>query len=48
MNRLGLILLGLWLIAKGVLSLAHLRIPGSTLVLDVIAIVAGVLLLIAR
>lgn len=48
MNKLGSILLGVWLIARGVLSLAHLHFPGAPLLLDVLAIVAGVLLLISR
>jgi ABC-type thiamin/hydroxymethylpyrimidine transport system permease subunit len=48
MGKLAALLLGLWLIAKGVLSLAHLHLPGSSVILDVLAVVAGVLLILRR
>lgn len=48
MGKLAALLLGLWLIAKGVLSLAHLHLPGSSIILDVLAVVAGVLLILRR
>jgi hypothetical protein len=50
--RLGLILLGVWLIAMGVLQLHLLNIPRSDVlmgwVIPLVAIVAGVLILIDR
>jgi hypothetical protein len=48
-NRLGLRLLGIWLIASGVLILApNLNFSGSGTVLAVLAVVAGVLVLLDR
>lgn len=48
MNRVGMLLLGIWLILSGLMPLLHIRFQGSGLVLDVLAIVAGVLILIRR
>jgi hypothetical protein len=42
---LGILLMAIWLIAKGVLPLANGRLPHSDTVLNVIAVVAGVLIL---
>lgn len=48
-NRLGALLLGIWLIATGVLVLVpSLNFSGAGTILALIAIVAGVLLLLER
>lgn len=47
-RTLGITLLAIWLIATGVLQFIHLAIPGLGAILAVLAIVAGVLLLIGR
>lgn len=46
MRGLGFLLLGIWLIATGVLPLLNLTSPPLDLVLTALAIVAGVLLLV--
>ena len=46
--NLGLRLLGVWLVLDGVLPLVGLRIPNSGILLTVLAVVAGVLLIIDR
>lgn len=46
MRGLGLLLLGIWLIATGVLPLLNLTSPALDLLLTALAIVAGVLLLV--
>lgn len=47
-KKLGMLLLAIWLIASGVISLVHINFPLSDLLLAALAIVAGVLLLIDR
>ena len=47
-RNLGLLLLGIWLILTGLLTLLRLNLPESGLILAVLAIVAGVLLLLGR
>jgi hypothetical protein len=47
-KNLGLLLLGIWLILTGLLPLLRLTIPESGLILAVLAIVAGVLILLGR
>jgi hypothetical protein len=47
-RNFGTILLGVWLIASGLLPLLGISIPHSGLVLNLLAIVAGVLILIDR
>jgi hypothetical protein len=42
---LGILLMAIWLIAKGVLPLAKGRLPHSETALNVLAVVAGVLIL---
>jgi len=42
----GLIVLSIWLIATGLLPLLKVSLPGGTMILAVLAIAAGVLLLI--
>lgn len=44
-NNLGLVLLGIWLIVMGLLPLLTVSIPGLDIVLDLLAIAAGVLIL---
>jgi len=45
---LGTMLLAAWLIATGALPLLHITFPYRATMLDVVAIVAGVLLLLGR
>ncbi len=47
MKRLATILLGAWLILRGLIALADLSFQGSTTILAIMAVVAGVLLIIA-
>jgi hypothetical protein len=47
-GNLGLMLLGLWLIATGALPLLHITFQHSGLIMAILAIVAGVLILIGR
>jgi hypothetical protein len=47
-GNIGLRLLGVWLVLDGVLPLVGLRIPNSGILLTVLAVVAGVLLLLDR
>ena len=47
-SRVGSILLGVWLLATGLLPLLHIRFSGSGVVLAVLAIASGVLMLIRR
>jgi hypothetical protein len=48
MKNLGNILLAVWLILVGLLPLLNLRFSGSDLILPVLAIAAGVLILVGR
>ena len=45
---LGISLMAIWLIAQGLLPLTRGRLPQSATVLDVLAVVAGVLILLGR
>jgi UPF0716 family protein affecting phage T7 exclusion len=45
LRNLGTILLGIWLILTGLLPLVTFQIPGAELILAILAIAAGVLLL---
>ena len=45
---LGMLLLAIWLIATGLLPLSKGRVPHSETVLNVLAVVAGVLILLGR
>ena len=47
-GNIGLRLLGLWLVLDGVLPLVGLRIPNSGILLTLLAVVAGVLLILDR
>jgi hypothetical protein len=45
MQNLGWILLAIWLIATGLVSLLGIRIPGGETILGLLAIAAGILML---
>jgi hypothetical protein len=45
---LGILLLAIWLIATGLLPLTKGRIPHTATTLNVLAVVAGVLILLGR
>jgi hypothetical protein len=45
---LGTLLLGIWLIATGVIAILHLSFTGMEIVMAVLAIAAGVFILIRR
>ena len=47
-KNLGMLLLGIWLILSGVLPLLNLSIPGGGIVMTILAIAAGVCILIGR
>lgn len=47
-KQLGMLLLGIWLIAHGIVPLIHLSFTGMDLLLGILAIVAGVLLILGR
>ena len=47
MKKLATILLGAWLILKGLIGLADLSFQGSTTILAIMAVVAGALLILA-
>lgn len=46
--QFGMILLGVWLVATGLIPLADISIQGIGLILNVLAIAAGVLILVER
>jgi hypothetical protein len=46
--KIGNMLLGIWLLANGLMPLLHIRFVGSGIVLAVLSIAAGVVLLIRR
>lgn len=47
-NNLGLFLLGIWLILTGLLPLLNISFPSSGVILALLAIAAGVLILLGR
>jgi hypothetical protein len=47
-RNLGILLLAIWLIAFGLLSLFNLRLPASEQILAILGLAAGVLLLLKR
>lgn len=47
-KQMGSILLGTWLVAGGLMSLFHVRFIGSGVILSVLAVAAGVMVLITR
>ena len=48
MKHLGMILLGIWLIVDGLMKLFNFSFPYSGIILAVIAIIAGILIIIKR
>ena len=47
-GSIGMTLLGVWLIATGLLPLLRLHLPHGALLLDLLAVTAGVLILLNR
>ena len=47
-KNLGMVLLAIWLILQGALSLVSISFPGKGILLAALAIAAGVLLLLGR
>ncbi len=47
-QNLGTLLLGVWLVFSGLISLIHLNFSGLGLIMGVLALVAGFLILIGR
>jgi hypothetical protein len=47
-GNIGLRLLGAWLVLDGILPLVGLRIPNGGILLTILAIIAGVLLILDR
>jgi hypothetical protein len=47
-KNLGMLLLGVWLILTGLISLVGLSFSGLTIVMGLLAIVAGILILVGR
>ncbi len=47
-SRISAILLGVWLLANGLFTVLNMHFAGSHLVLDVLAVAAGILILIRR
>jgi hypothetical protein len=46
LNNLGVLLLGIWLVASGLVAILSLSFTGSTTILGLLALAAGVLILI--
>lgn len=47
-KKMGMTLLGVWLIATGVISVFSISIPAAGIVLAILAIVTGLLLLLGK
>jgi len=47
-RNLGMLLLGIWLILTGLLQVVSLSIPGIGIIMAVLAIVAGVLIVMGK
>ena len=47
-RNLGMLLLGIWLIVTGLLQVVSLSIPGIGIIMAVLAIVAGVLIVMGK
>jgi hypothetical protein len=47
-RNLGMILLGIWLVATGVLALVSLDFPGLGIIMAILAIASGALLLFGK
>jgi hypothetical protein len=48
MRHIGMILLGVWLILSGLISIAGLSFNGLPLLMGVLALVAGILIILKR
>jgi hypothetical protein len=48
MKNIGMLLLGVWLVATGLRSVAHLSFTYDTLIFGILAIAAGALILLRR
>lgn len=46
--RIGMILLGAWLVARGLLGVVDIGVQGIGMIMDLLAIAAGVLILVER
>ena len=47
-RKLGMILLSIWLIATGLIAILHLSFTGLDIIMGILAIAAGLLILIER
>jgi hypothetical protein len=47
-KNLGMLLLGIWLIVTGLLQVVSIAIPGVDIILPLLAIAAGVIILLGR
>ena len=47
-RNVGMLLLGIWLILTGLLQIASISIPGIGIIMALLAIVAGILILMGR
>ena len=47
-KKIGVILLGIWLIVHGLMVILHLSFQGSAVIMAILGIVAGILLLVDR
>lgn len=47
-KKMGMILLGVWLIATGLLQIVSISIPAAGVILAILAIVTGLLLLLGK
>jgi len=47
-RRIGMILLGIWLIATGLLQVISVAIPGIGIIMAILAMVAGLFILIGK
>jgi len=47
-KKIGVILLSIWLIVQGLMVILHLSFQGSAVIMAILAIAAGILLLIDR
>jgi hypothetical protein len=46
--QIGIVLLGVWLVAGGLVSLFHIHFDGSSVIIAVLAVAAGVMLMITQ
>jgi hypothetical protein len=47
-RSIGILLLGAWLVLQGLLSLVHFNFMGMDMVMGILALAAGILLLVGR